>query len=281
MVYKCEDCGRDFKYNSKLLEHKNRKTPCNRQRESVLGQHESVLRQRESVLGQHESVLGQRESVPNQCEKCDKIFDVPWRLKRHMESCKGDPKQCQTCKKVFSSSQSRAKHERTVKCIDLQAENDRLRKELDEVKQSQSAPINITINNNNLMIPYAEEGYENIDTAMAKRVWRGAGNVFKLLRMITRECHKDNPNLRITNLRGNTALEWNGEEYDTVPQDEAVENCLSKITERLEEVLPVRKAVSEMVSWVDNECDEVEDPSFPIRRKRGLDSVRCGLYNKA
>ena len=98
--------------------------------------------------------------------------------------------------------------------------------------------------------------------------------------MITQEVHKKNPNLKITNIRSNTALEWNGETYDAVPQNEAVESCLNKMTNRLGEVVEKRTLyripVTEMESWADNIDDD--DPEFPERRKKGLESIRHGLY---
>ena len=31
-MYKCENCNKEFKYESKLNEHKNRKNPCNKEK---------------------------------------------------------------------------------------------------------------------------------------------------------------------------------------------------------------------------------------------------------
>ena len=302
MVYNCDDCGREFKFISKLKEHQNRKTSCKTQQKSIPTQQNGISTQQNGISTQQNGIPTSTNNTPpddKKCDDCGKVFGAKWLLVRHKQVCKGDPLQCPKCLKTFSSRKGRSQHERTKPKLCLEIELERIKEDIANKHHSNTGAINITINNtNNIdqsinnsvvgMVAYKDEKYDMIDKDMIKRLWNDTKeDPYKFARMITQEVSKNNRNLKITNLRSNSALEWDGECYNAVPQGEAIENCLTKMTERMEEVVErksqLQRPVRDMESWIgepDDDDDKADKLSFRLNRRRGLESIKHGLYVK-
>ena len=126
MTYSCDKCGKEFKFKSKLLEHLNRKTSCasqpistpSQQLDTPICEETQQLNTSDQETQQLNTPTQQKDVKKDRtCEKCDKVFQYPWMLKRHINKCRGNPLQCQICLKFFSSRQSRNNHRFKVSCF--------------------------------------------------------------------------------------------------------------------------------------------------------------------
>ena len=250
MTHNCENCGKDFKFKSKLLEHKNRKRSCTgaqkvpqeQQKVPQIGHlSQQKVPQEQQKVPQIGHPLQTESKERNVCQDCGKSFTKKWLLIRHKKMCKGhDNLTCKFCSKVFSSARARWKHENNRSAICLTKENEILKEKL---KTSETpGTINITINNitNSVvsMTSYRDETYDKLDTEMIMKAVEGldCSDWLKRLFKITNEYHNSTPNFKITNLRGNAAHEWDDslKKYISVPQREAIEECFTRMAPRIE-----------------------------------------------
>jgi len=122
MNYICHNCGKGFKFKSKLSEHNNRKKPCSN----------------EQNIPQNQQNVEESERK-NTCNDCGKVFQRNWLLQRHKPSCRGhNSLECKYCNKAFSTAKSRWTHEnrRTAKC--LLKENEKLKDKSDYKSNNKS-----------------------------------------------------------------------------------------------------------------------------------------------
>ena len=143
----CDDCGKTFKFPSKLLRHLNRKVPCS----SKQTNNKNVYENDKNVYEGYKNVYPK----VNSCENCSKVLKSKQGLQKHRDICKGvGSLQCPTCLKTFSDRRSKSIHIKSVKCevpkpiINFEEENVKLRKE-NELLKLKSKTYNKTINNNN------------------------------------------------------------------------------------------------------------------------------------
>ena len=148
-ITECLDCGKDFKYPSKLERHLGSNNRCPKK---LYTNGEKLYREKEFY-----------------CKDCEKSFSTERTFDYHKDFvCRGVPsKVCRHCRKVFSSVVSRSRHERNVSCMEhremcaLREENDKLREELEAEKYKPRTVINNTYNYN--IIYNKGEGILSID----------------------------------------------------------------------------------------------------------------------
>lgn len=310
MNYICHKCGKGFKFKSKLDEHNKRKKPCSTQ-QNVLKNQQNVLKKQQNILDENQRNIpdeNQRnipqEKQQNTCTDCGKVFQWNWLLQRHKPSCRGCNRlDCMYCGKTFSTPKTRWSHEknRTVHC--LTKENEMLkdkfkgtrdvRKGTKDVKNEPPGTINI-ININNIsnsivsMTSYKDETYDKLDTELIMKAVEGIHEEdwSKRLFKITNEYHKNIPNLKITNLRGNAALEWddNIKKYISVPQKAAVEECFTKMVPKIEQASQdirikddMRPTVYCITCCIDGGVDADEEEALKWKKK-AIEHVKLGLY---
>lgn len=295
MNYICHRCGKGFKFKSKLAEHNKRKNPCSTQ-QNVPQNHQNVT---QNTFSNQQNVTQSIEESEhkNTCTDCGKGFQWNWLLQRHKTSCKGhNSLDCRYCGKTFSTPKARWKHEknRTTNC--LIKENGTLKDKLKEDKDVKNDPpgtINI-ININNIsnsivsMTSYKDETYDKLDTELIMKAVEGIHEEdwSKRLFKITNEYHKNIPNLKITNLRGNAALEWddNIKKYISVPQKAAIEECFTKMVPKIELASQdirikddMRPTVYCITCCVDGGVDADEEEALKWKKK-AIEHVKLGLY---
>lgn len=312
MNYICQSCGKGFKFKSKLAEHNKRKNPCSIPQNVPQNQQnitQNTFSNQQNITQNQQNVIQSVEEsgCKNTCTDCGKVFQWNWLLQRHKTSCKGhNSLDCRYCGKTFSTPKARWKHEknRTTNC--LIKENGTLkdkfkgtrdvRKGTKDVKNGQPGTINIiNINNiNNIsnsivsMTSYKDETYDKLDTELIMKAVKGIHEEdwSKRLFKITNEYHKSTPNLKITNLRGNAALEWddNLKKYISVPQKEAVEECFTKMVPKIEQASQdarikddMRPTVYCITCCVDGGAEADEEDALKWK-KRAIEHVKLGLY---
>ena len=271
MSHECDKCGRVFKYKSKLLEHKNRKKPCK----------------------PPQNVPPTPQNVPpndnKSCAICGKEFTRASNKKRHELICKGhDSKTCKYCEKSFASHKGRWKHENDRPNSCYKIENIKLKANMAEQSNNNTVNnnINITLNtvNNNTnintinMIPYDQEKYECINEENFAQICDAVPDINKILRSLTETGHNNNRNAKITNLRSNTALIYNGSKYIPVPIQELISECARKMNDRISEINIDKR--HKFVQYTLNAYveDEEEDDDFVRDKKMGMEAIKLGLY---
>lgn len=284
MPHVCENCGKDFKFKSKLLEHMNRKRSCTRAQN--VPQKAQKVPQKAQNVPQRKHENNSQTEIENVCHDCGKGFKTKWLLNRHKKMCKGhDSLTCKFCSKVFSSARTRWKHEnnRSAACL--------AKESVEKLKATETpGTINITINNitNSVvsMTSYRDEMYDKLDTELIMKAVEGldCSDWLKRLLKITNEYHKSTPNLKITNLRGNAAHEWDDtlKKYISVPQREAIEECFTRMAPRIEKASQDIRIKSDMMPTVYNikGCvDEDEEDAEQMKwKKKAMEHVKLGLY---
>ena len=295
MNYICHSCGKGFKFKSKLAEHNKRKNPCSTQQN--VPQNQNVTQENQHNVPQEKQQNVEESQCKNTCTDCGKVFQWNWLLQRHKPSCRGYNRlDCMYCGKTFSTPKARWKHEknRTVHC--LTKENETLKdklKETNDVKNEPPGTINI-ININNIsnsivsMTSYKDETYDKLDTELIIKAVEGIHEEdwSKRLFKITNEYHKNIPNLKITNLRGNAALEWDDKikKYISVPQKAAIEECFTKMVPKIEQASQdirikddMRPTVYCITCCVDGGVDADEEEALKWKKK-AIEHVKLGLY---
>jgi hypothetical protein len=245
--------------------------------------------QEQQKVPQNGPLLQTETKEINVCHDCGKSFTKNWLLNRHIKMCKGhDSLTCKYCSKFFSSAKTRWKHEknRTANC--LTKENEQLKEKLKATETP--GTINITINNitNSVvsMTSYKDETYDKLDTELIMKAVEGldCSDWLKRLFKITNEYHKSTPNLKITNLRGNAAHEWDDtlKKYISVPQREAIEECFTRMAPRIEKASQDIRIKGDMMPTVYNikGCvDEDEEDAEQMKwKKKAMEHVKLGLY---
>jgi uncharacterized protein YneF (UPF0154 family) len=173
-------------------------------------------------------------------------------------------------------------------CISLTEQNEKLKKEVETLKAEVKQPM--TINNTIINMPgYNHESYSHIDFNYLRDLWNEVNPDYgEFVRKIVQKAHKDNPNLKITNLRSNTALEYNGSKYESVPMTEAIGRCLENVVKCLDSNIPISKKMlrmqlstrlSDMVDekYLDFDDDEEKQEEFELHKKCN-NGVKNGLY---
>ena len=78
-----------------------------------LQRHTKMVHGHEILDGEHgqQNVNPGQQNVNLRCSSCTKCFDQLWRLKRHMQNCKGDATlTCPNCSVVLSCRQAKSRH---------------------------------------------------------------------------------------------------------------------------------------------------------------------------
>jgi hypothetical protein len=236
------------------------------------------------------------------CLSCCKQFTRKSSLKSHMKVCTGfSSLQCTKCLKVFTSAQGKYHHNKYVKCVSLMAENLEQRKEIEMLKKTSKPNVtnnNNTTNNNNSTINnnfninmgrYDKETYSHMEYDSLRDLWKEVFPDYgEFIRKFLKMAHKNNPNLKITNLRSNTALEYNGSQYDSVPMEDAVSRCLENVAKCLDVNIPLQKKMMRIQlstrlndlieeKYLDYSDDEERQEEQELH-KRCKDNVKHGLY---
>jgi hypothetical protein len=100
----CHECGKDFKYPSKLKLHSSRKTIC-------------YIPETPSVVNS-ETTKTVKVKKEHKCSKCEKVLTRKIHLKAHENKCNGlSNLQCSRCLLVFSCRQSKHAHTKARKCV--------------------------------------------------------------------------------------------------------------------------------------------------------------------
>ena len=267
MSHECDKCGRVFKYKSKILEHKNRKTPCK----------------------PAQNVPPNAQNVPpnanKSCAICGKEFTRISNKERHELTCKGhDSMTCKYCEKSFASHKGRWKHENDRPNSCYKIENIKLKANVDTVNPVGTVNITInTINNTINMIPYDQEKYENIDCDVVKELHDDYKDINKIIGGLVKKGHENNQNAKITNLRSNIAFVFDGNKFIPISQLDVILTSMLKLKDRMLE-LPIREkdlVIPRTIdTWMDDEsCDE--NPDFIRDRRLAMDAVKLALYTKS
>lgn len=170
-MYNCRDCGKVFKYISKLKEHRKRKTPCKltpNPSENVMDSSENVMNSSENVIDPSNNVMNPSLLQNNQCIYCQNIFKRNDTMQKHKKKCKlkddyirnieiklgkevklKNDLECRFCFKLFGRNDNLNRHYKTCKQKEIYKE--RLEKELNGNngnRKNQCITYNITNNIN-------------------------------------------------------------------------------------------------------------------------------------
>lgn len=152
-MFECKNCGKEFRYFSKLSEHLNRKKPCDFVQKVTDNSEKSV----QKVTVDVQKVTVQEFEKNIKCNKCGKTMSTERTLKRHVDKCNGMKSlQCPKCLKVFTCKQNKYTHMKNVKCkiynnyCVLKEEIEFLKKENAFLKASKGSTINNNIINQNI-----------------------------------------------------------------------------------------------------------------------------------
>jgi hypothetical protein len=190
-------------------------------------------------------------------------------------------------------------------CVSVVDENERLKQDNEnknlEIELLKKDNKNVTINNNTFtsnnnsnninitMNGYNKETYSHIDFESLRTLWKEVFPDYgEFVRKFVILAHKDNPNLKITNLRSNTALEYNGSKYESVPMDDAINRCLENVAKCLDENIPLSKKMLRMQlstrlndivdeKYLDYSDDEEKQEELEIHKKCN-NGIKNGLY---
>jgi hypothetical protein len=293
----CVKCGKDFKYPSKLKEHLSRKKQC--------FNIELDLTCAKNVSNLAKNVSGLKPDIV--CHICDKAFTRTAYLKIHESRCKGSLSlQCHICLALFSSRLRKHRHVKKNECVsmadELKMSKIELEKSQNEVKRlknerklSVTNNINNNFNNNfnnNININltgYDENSYSHMEFDVVRALWSAVEPDYgAFVRKFVQEAHKNNPNLKITNLRSNTALEYNGNKYESVPMTDAIVRCLENVAKCLDEKIPLQRKLMRLQlstrfndlieeKYLDFSDDEEKQEELELHKKC-KDNVKHGLY---
>jgi hypothetical protein len=224
-------------------------------------------------------------------------------LKKHILKCAGcSTLQCPKCFKLFSSRSGKYVHTKNVQCVSLKDELEKKQAEIDELKKEKKQSVtthnttnNNTTNNNNTnnfnitMHGYNSETYSHMEYDTLRDLWKEVFPDYgEFIRRFLQMAHKDNPNLKITNLRSNTALEYNGTQYNSIPMDDAIVRCLENVAKCLNENIPPQKKMmriqlstrlNDLVEekYLEYSDDEEKQEEMELHKKCKL-NVKNGLY---
>jgi uncharacterized protein YneF (UPF0154 family) len=162
------------------------------------------------------------------------------------------------------------------------------KKEIERLK-AEAKPVIINNNFNINLTGYGAETYSNISFEYLRELWNEVNPDYgEFVRKLVQKAHKDNPNLKITNLRSNNALEYNGSQYESVPMTEAIGRCLEHVAKCLDENIPIQKKMlrmqlstrlNDMVEekYLDFDDEEEKQEEFELHKKCN-NGVKNGLY---
>ena len=133
MNFICNDCGKQFKFKSKYIEHKARKTPCiikpiENSKKGTVDSKKGIVDSKKGIVDSKKGTVDSKKGivdskkgiVETMCKKCNNVF-TKYYLETHEKNCKGNKLQCKTCLKVFDTCRSRAVHERLITCSPVNA----------------------------------------------------------------------------------------------------------------------------------------------------------------
>ena len=173
-MHNCYKCGKGFNFPYLLLRHLNRVRLCSPDENDgksldnsgIFFQKVSTNEQKVTLDNQKVTLNEQKVTLTWSCKRCEKVLSSKNSLKRHEKNCSGvNSLQCPICLKVFTCKQNKHRHMKNVACenttkqLDLEKENELLRKENAVLKASKVTTIhnnnNKTIHNNNIITNYA------------------------------------------------------------------------------------------------------------------------------
>ena len=116
MVYRCSHCDYETNIKCNYERHINKKRSCYKELCDIETKSESDKYSQNVHLGSQNVHLRPNDGLMR-CEKCDKLFNTVYNLKRHQLACVGvDSLTCSICYKRFSCRQAKSNHKKYNRC---------------------------------------------------------------------------------------------------------------------------------------------------------------------
>jgi hypothetical protein len=232
------------------------------------------------------------------CSECDYTSEFRMNLERHInkkKKCGEDPQiievegsvVCEYCEKTYKNKENLLKHLKGCKVKINEEELVRVKKELEELKNKNTASmLNINGNHNNVNItnnytihltPYNEPRIpDNINDIMDDAWIRKKDVRYYIENVHFSDQYPENRNMCITNLKTKLAKVFNGKSWETKNQDTVINEVIATANMKLEKWLKKNK---DYKRYERDFLDYVESRSQTVIDNETKDELRYLLYD--
>jgi uncharacterized C2H2 Zn-finger protein len=286
MIYNCNNCDKIFAHKNDYIRHINRKFPCTK-----------------NIQETCQNVPENNRNVPETCQNTSIIEN------KKVNDDTNKIIACPHCQKVFSSSSCRSRHINGGRCLvknkevnEIEQLKDDLKQTKDELheikellktgtKQTLSKIINSHNNNNNTnsnntlnnvvnINVFGKEDVSHITNETYKQIFRRCKNSVPAFIKIKHFSSKkpENSNIYISDLKGQYAVLYNGEQWNIEDKNEMLQNLYdTNCGQLMDKYADMKDELDEItVRKYDRFVETMDEPETENNAKEEIKKI---LYN--